>query len=67
MRVSIVNAKSSFSKLVRLAEMGTEIIFERHGHAVAILCQLPPAMRPLSEDDEDPFAHLLDGVDDFKF
>ena len=67
MQVSIVDGKNTFSQLVRLAELGSQIIFMRHGRAVAMLCQLPPELRPPPEDDEDPFARLLDGVDDFKF
>ena len=44
MRISITDAKGQLAELVRRAEAGEEVVLTRHGHAVARLVPIKPAL-----------------------
>jgi prevent-host-death family protein len=44
MRISVTDAETRLTELVRLAEAGDEVILTRHGHAAVRLVPIKPAL-----------------------
>ena len=69
MQVSVTDAKSQLTELVRRAEAAEEIVLTRHGHSVARLTPVRPAtnrdarMRVIQAAREAAAAHRTDGPD----
>lgn len=61
--VDLLKAKAQFSKLVRLAEQGQDVVIAREGKAVARLTRLQPAKRPIRYGLLKGKIHMADDFD----
>jgi prevent-host-death family protein len=62
--VDICRAKAEFSKLVRLAESGQDVIIARNGEPVARLTRLEPKKKPIVFGLLKGKIHITDDFDD---
>jgi prevent-host-death family protein len=61
--VDLLKAKAQFSKLVRLAEQGQDVVIARDGKPVARLTRLQPAMRTIRYGLPKGKIHISDDFD----